>query len=107
MSGRNRLDNDFVSVLQGVLQGAYIYRLAKRKHTTRPSPICRSHFLPLWYVSKHFLATAQRVLTSKSLQPSHTTVLVIGGGPGGSYSASVLAREKIDVTVVEAAQFPR
>ncbi|KAF5319307.1 hypothetical protein D9619_008582 [Psilocybe cf. subviscida] len=39
--------------------------------------------------------------------PSHTTVLVIGGGPAGAYSASVLARENVDVTVLEAAQFPR
>ncbi|KAF5319373.1 hypothetical protein D9619_008613 [Psilocybe cf. subviscida] len=41
------------------------------------------------------------------LVPAHTTVLVIGGGPGGAYSASVLAREGIQVTVLEAAYFPR
>ncbi|KAJ2923818.1 hypothetical protein H1R20_g13275, partial [Candolleomyces eurysporus] len=40
--------------------------------------------------------------------PSITTkVLVIGGGPGGSYAASVLAREGIEVTLLEATKFPR
>lgn len=37
----------------------------------------------------------------------HTKVLVIGGGPAGSYAATALAREGIDVTVFEAAKFPR
>ncbi|KAJ6630121.1 hypothetical protein B0H10DRAFT_1985079 [Mycena sp. CBHHK59/15] len=32
---------------------------------------------------------------------------VIGGGPGGSYAATVLAREKIDVVLLEATRFPR
>ncbi|KAJ7764343.1 hypothetical protein B0H16DRAFT_1368201 [Mycena metata] len=39
--------------------------------------------------------------------PEKTTVLVIGGGPAGSYSASVLARRGIDVTILEGAKFPR
>ncbi|RDB23600.1 Sulochrin halogenase [Hypsizygus marmoreus] len=39
--------------------------------------------------------------------PTSTTVLVIGGGPGGSYAATVLARENIDVVVLEADKFPR
>ncbi|KAG7439819.1 FAD/NAD(P)-binding domain-containing protein [Guyanagaster necrorhizus] len=39
--------------------------------------------------------------------PKKTTVLVVGGGPGGSYAAAVLARENIDVTVLEADKFPR
>ncbi|EJF65204.1 FAD/NAD(P)-binding domain-containing protein [Dichomitus squalens LYAD-421 SS1] len=37
----------------------------------------------------------------------HAQILVIGGGPGGSYTASVLAREGFDVVVFEAAKFPR
>ncbi|KAG5335751.1 hypothetical protein C0989_000463 [Termitomyces sp. Mn162] len=36
-----------------------------------------------------------------------TQVLVIGGGPAGSYAASALAREGLDVTLFEAATFPR
>jgi flavin-dependent dehydrogenase len=39
--------------------------------------------------------------------PSHCTVLVIGGGPGGSYSAAALAREGISTVVLEAEKFPR
>ncbi|PWY90356.1 radH flavin-dependent halogenase [Aspergillus sclerotioniger CBS 115572] len=39
--------------------------------------------------------------------PQKTTVLVIGGGPGGSYTASALAREGIDTVVLEAEVFPR
>ncbi|KAF7340715.1 Sulochrin halogenase [Mycena sanguinolenta] len=39
--------------------------------------------------------------------PTTTTVLVIGGGPGGSYTASVLAREGVEVLLLEADKFPR
>ncbi|KAJ7482206.1 hypothetical protein B0H11DRAFT_2232430 [Mycena galericulata] len=39
--------------------------------------------------------------------PSHAQVLVIGGGPGGSYTASALARDGIDVVLLEASKFPR
>ncbi|CAK5270831.1 unnamed protein product [Mycena citricolor] len=42
-----------------------------------------------------------------SAVPEKTTVLVIGGGPAGSYSASVLARHGIEVTILEGAKFPR
>ena len=39
--------------------------------------------------------------------PEETTVLVVGGGPAGSYSASALAREGVNVTLLEADIFPR
>jgi flavin-dependent dehydrogenase len=39
--------------------------------------------------------------------PENCTVLVVGGGPGGSYTASVLAREGIDTVILEAEKFPR
>ncbi|KAK7028532.1 Sulochrin halogenase [Favolaschia claudopus] len=41
------------------------------------------------------------------LVPASTTVLVIGGGPGGSYTAAVLAREGVEVLLLEADKFPR
>ncbi|KAI1416678.1 FAD/NAD(P)-binding domain-containing protein [Hypoxylon sp. FL1857] len=39
--------------------------------------------------------------------PQNCTVLVIGGGPAGSYAAAALAREGLDVVVLEAEKFPR
>ena len=39
--------------------------------------------------------------------PGTCTVLVVGGGPAGSFAAAVLAREGIDVVLLEADSFPR
>ncbi|KAK3906045.1 tryptophan 2-halogenase [Staphylotrichum tortipilum] len=39
--------------------------------------------------------------------PESCCVLVVGGGPAGSYAASALAREGVDVVVLEAEKFPR
>ncbi|KAK3201631.1 hypothetical protein GRF29_164g15576 [Pseudopithomyces chartarum] len=39
--------------------------------------------------------------------PEKATVLVIGGGPAGSYTASALAREGLDVVLLDSDKFPR
>ncbi|KAG1723503.1 putative halogenase [Suillus lakei] len=39
--------------------------------------------------------------------PTSTQILVVGGGPSGSYAAAALAREGFEVTLLEAAKFPR
>ncbi|KAF8162502.1 hypothetical protein K438DRAFT_2025490 [Mycena galopus ATCC 62051] len=42
-----------------------------------------------------------------SLPPTHAKILIMGGGPAGSYAASALQREGHEVVVFEAAKFPR
>ncbi|KDQ55196.1 hypothetical protein JAAARDRAFT_196058 [Jaapia argillacea MUCL 33604] len=39
--------------------------------------------------------------------PQHTQVLVVGGGPAGSFAAAALAREGFKVVLFEASKFPR
>ena len=39
--------------------------------------------------------------------PTKCAVLVVGGGPAGSYAAAALAREGIDTVLLEADNFPR
>ncbi|KAJ7075072.1 putative halogenase [Mycena belliarum] len=39
--------------------------------------------------------------------PASTTILVIGGGPAGSFAATALAREGFQVTLLERDHFPR
>lgn len=39
--------------------------------------------------------------------PERTRVLVIGGGPGGSTAAGLLALQGVEVTLLESARFPR
>jgi flavin-dependent dehydrogenase len=39
--------------------------------------------------------------------PQSTQILVIGGGPGGSTAATLLARQGFEVTLLEASKFPR
>ena len=40
-------------------------------------------------------------------RPVETDVLVVGGGPGGAAAAYYLARQGLDVTVVDRSSFPR
>ncbi|KAJ7183443.1 putative halogenase, partial [Mycena filopes] len=46
-------------------------------------------------------------LCSMTEIPASCKILVIGGGPGGSYAATVLAREGFDVCVLERDNFPK
>ncbi|KAL1723748.1 hypothetical protein EV715DRAFT_285814 [Schizophyllum commune] len=46
-------------------------------------------------------------MAANALPPNRSQILVIGGGPSGSYAASVLAREGMEVTLLEATEFPR
>lgn len=39
--------------------------------------------------------------------PQESTVLVVGGGPAGSYAACALAREGISTVLLESDVFPR
>ncbi|KAG8216212.1 putative halogenase [Butyriboletus roseoflavus] len=46
-------------------------------------------------------------MTSSHQPPKSTQILVVGGGPAGSYAAAALAREGFNVTLLEGAKFPR
>ncbi|KAF7334715.1 FAD/NAD P-binding domain-containing protein [Mycena venus] len=45
--------------------------------------------------------------TAPAMIPTKSKIVVIGAGPGGSYAATVLAREGFEVTILERDVFPR
>jgi flavin-dependent dehydrogenase len=47
------------------------------------------------------------ITTTPGVIPDKCTVLVVGGGPAGSYAASALAREGVSTVLLEADIFPR
>ncbi|KAK7046306.1 putative halogenase [Favolaschia claudopus] len=47
------------------------------------------------------------IMSNRSSPPSSTQILVIGGGPAGSYAATALVREGFEVHLLEKDPFPR
>jgi NADPH-dependent 2,4-dienoyl-CoA reductase/sulfur reductase-like enzyme len=64
------------------------------------SRACNTHFAFLSHRSIEYTTITMYV-------PSQTSVLIVGAGPAGSYAACVLAREGVDVVLVDADKFPR
>lgn len=51
--------------------------------------------------------TLRFIPPSLSDSQQHAQVLIVGGGPSGSYAAACLAREGFGVVILEATAFPR
>ena len=63
--------------------------------------------MPVPTVTSHTQVKSNHMSANLEKIPEKCTVLVVGGGPGGSYAACALAREGVDVVLLEAEVFPR
>ena len=82
------------------------------KVVMHPSSLQSSFFLPNAIRTHRLFSPTQGSLFLSSLPRltlfwQLTQVLIIGGGPAGSYAAAALAREGIQVTLLESSKFPR
>lgn len=77
-----------------------------RRPTCTPEPYQNRLYPPPTSNQKHYPHTLSDHLTIMSI-PSSCTILVAGGGPAGSYAAAALAREGVDVVLLEADKHPR
>ncbi|KIK47015.1 hypothetical protein CY34DRAFT_333359 [Suillus luteus UH-Slu-Lm8-n1] len=67
----------------------------------------RSQRVPCIKMWRHITVIHPLVEMAIQTLPTSTEILVIGGGPAGSYAAAALAREGFEVTLLESANFPR
>ena len=62
--------------------------------------------LSIYFPANTLTLSIQNYQTNMSI-PQESTVLVIGGGPAGSYAACALAREGVSTVLLESDVFPR
>lgn len=112
-STRGASDAPFRYQTQTRLARAYKTRGPRSPHP-HPHPRGRAHRTPPVRTTRcrHTASCVHRRgrASAASLtlsQPASAQILVVGGGPAGSYAAAVLAREGFSVVLLEATRFPR